>query len=81
MYSDKKAPKRAGSQMRNMKNRDSLIASGVFKNTQSKQLNEEGHYSIFTTRNPSRFVLACDQPYSGKLLNETFTDIEDIKQL
>lgn len=67
--------------MRNMQSKDSLIASGAFKYTQSKLLNEEGYYSIFTTRNQSRFVLACDQSFQGKVLNETFNDIEDIKQL
>lgn len=68
--------------MRHMKLKgESLIQTGVFKNTQSKDLNEEGNYSIFTTRNQSRFVLACDQPFSGRLLNEVFADIEDVKQL
>lgn len=68
--------------MRNFKSKESLIQSGgVFKHTASKQLNDEGHYSIFTTRNPSRFVLACDHPYSGRILNETLQDIEDVQQL
>lgn len=68
--------------MRNLKLKsDSLMQTGGFKNTQSKELNEEGNYSIFTTRNQSRFVLACDQPFSGRLLNEVFADIEDVKQL
>ena len=81
MHSDKKGVKRASSQMRNMSTKDNMMTSGVFKYAQTKNLIEEGHYSIFTTRNPSRFVIVNDQAFIGKTLNELFNDIDDIKQL
>ena len=81
LNSEKKGPKRASSHLRNMHTKDSLIASGALKYAQSKQLADDGHYSIFTTRNPSRFVVVNDQPFLGKTLNELFTDIEDVKHL
>lgn len=81
MNSEKKGGKRASSHLRNFNQKDTLIASGALKYAQSKQLAEDGFYSIFTTRNPSRFVVVNDQPFIGKTLNELFSEIEDIKQL
>jgi len=66
--------------MRSIKSKENLMASGI-KPTSTKYLQQEGQYSVFTTRNLSRFVLVCDQPFSGKLLNDAFQDIDDVHQL
>lgn len=42
-------------------------------------LKNEANYCVFTTRQTSKVVLACDQPYTGKLLNESLNAIADIK--
>jgi hypothetical protein len=47
----------------------------------NKMLKSEAMYCIFTTRETSKYVLACDQPYSGKLLNESISTINDISCL
>ena len=44
-------------------------------------LKNDALYCVFTTRETSKLVLACDQPYSGKLLNESFSSINDLKFL
>jgi len=44
-------------------------------------LKNDALYCVFTTRETSQNVLACDQPYSGKLLNESFGTIHDLKFL
>lgn len=41
----------------------------------NKMLKAEAPYCIFTSRETSKYVVACDQPYSGKLLNESFNTV------
>ena len=44
----------------------------------NKMLKQDAMYCIFTTRETSKYVMACDQPYSGKLLNESIATVNDI---
>jgi len=41
----------------------------------NKMLKAEASYCVFTSRESSKYVIACDQPYSGKLLNESFNTV------
>jgi hypothetical protein len=44
-------------------------------------LKNDAQYCVFTTRESSKYVFACDQPYSGKLLNESVNCPADVKFL
>ena len=44
-------------------------------------LKNEAQYCVFTTREQSKYVFACDHPYSGKLLNESVNTLSDVKFL
>ena len=44
-------------------------------------LKNDANYCVFTTRSTSKYVFACDQPYSGKLLNESLSTVEDAQFL
>ena len=57
--------------VKNKKSRSSSVGQQpvLFYN---KMLKNDGQYCIFTTRDQSKNVFACDQPYSGKLLNDSF---------
>lgn len=42
-------------------------------------VNGEKKYCIFTTRERSNVVLACENPVPGKLINESLVDQQDLK--
>jgi hypothetical protein len=44
-------------------------------------LRADSQYCIFTTREQSKYVFAVDNPYSGKLLNESVNTVSDVKFL
>lgn len=59
-------------------------ASSSKKNTSfvpngSGMVNGEKKYCIFTTRERSNVVLACENPVPGKLINESLVDQQDLK--
>ena len=65
--------RRSGSQTRDLMSTDGNPSAG---------LQDSGDYSVFTTRQPSRYVVACEgHPYTGHELNENFHKINDVKKL